>query len=313
VPEDRDQNLSGNGAAAGGTNVPPDGKLRSVGNVQAGEAEQALRTPPPDPIPDQSTPPNASPEPMPAPMPAPAPTPAPASEPDEIEALLRKATGNEPAVWNKLMPLIYTELRRLATHMMAGEPAGQTLQPTALVNEAFIKIMKQQEASWADKNHLVNAVAQVMRRIMIDRARRRKTHKHGGLKRRVDLDLDTNFSDVNLPMVDGFDPDDAELLDVELTKLELEQPRWAGVVRLRYFAGLNFEQIAEAMGFSERTVRGDWRFAKAWLLSRMSGEGEDTREGRVDDQKRGRQRKPDGEAGPSDDGNDGRSEPDARP
>lgn len=212
------------------------------------------------------------------------------AEPDEIETLLRKATGNEPAVWDKLMPLIYSELRRLATHMMAGEPAGQTLQPTALVNEAFIKIMKQPGASWADKNHLVNAVAQVMRRIMIDRARRRKAHKHGGIRKRIDLDLDTNFSDVNLPMVDGFNPDDAELLDAELTKLECEQPRWAGVVRLRYFAGLNFEQIAEAMGFSERTVRGDWRFAKAWLLSRMNGEGDQTREGRVDDMRRGRRR-----------------------
>jgi RNA polymerase sigma factor (TIGR02999 family) len=281
--------MNRSGVAESGTDVPPSAELRAMPDAKEGgqirpESESALVVP--------------------APAPAPAPSQSPAAQPDEIEVLLRKATGNEPAVWDKLMPLIYSELRRLATHMMASEPAGQTLQPTALVNEAFIKIMKQPGATWADKNHLVNAVAQVMRRIMIDRARRRKAIKHGGPRKRVDLDLDTNFSDVNLPMIDGFDPDDAELLDTELTKLEREQPRWAGVVRLRYFAGLNFEQIAEAMDLSERTVRGDWRFAKAWLLSRMNGEGEQTREGRVDEMRRGRQRK----AGDADDAADGESD-----
>jgi len=277
VPEDPDQSMNSKGEGADGTDGPNSDGLRA----KLDATEGSTRSPEPDA------------EATPAPVTLPAAGPGPATPTDEIEELLRRSTGNEPDVWNKLIPLIYAELRRLATHMMASEPAGQTLQPTALVNEAFLKIMKQPGASWADKNHLVNAVAQVMRRIMIDRARRRKAHKHGGLKKRVDLDLDTNFSDVNLPMVDGFDPDDAELLDVELTKLEREQPRWAGVVRLRYFAGLNFEQIAEAMGFSERTVRGDWRFAKAWLLSRMNGEGDETREGRVDDMRRGRQRKAD--------------------
>lgn len=196
----------------------------------------------------------------------------PPPSPDEFANLLASATGTrDPAAWNKLLEMIYGELRRLAGHVMRNEAPGQTLQPTALVNEAFIKLMNQQQGSWGDKRHFFNAAAQAMRRIMIDRARRYRREKHGGGARRVDLDVDGGgvFSELQIPALSDFTLDQAERLDNELTMMEREQPRWAEVVRLRCFAGLTMEQTAQAMALSERTVRGDYRFAKAWLTARI--------------------------------------------
>lgn len=189
--------------------------------------------------------------------------------PDECERLLKAAAGDNKEAWAKLLPLIYGELRRLANHLMAGEPAGQTLQPTALVHEAYLKLMHQPGASWVNKRHFFNAAAQAMRRIMIDRARYYKRGVHGGGGRREQLDPDLELRAVNIPALKDFSLDAAEQLDLELTELEKLQPRWAEVVRLMYFAGLTQAQAAEAMGLAERTVREDWRFARAWLMSRV--------------------------------------------
>lgn len=205
----------------------------------------------------------------------PVPMPAPAGDtsgaPDEFQQLLRQATAGDAEAWNQLLKLIYEELRRFASVLMRREPSGQTLQPTALVHEAYMKLMHQENAMWVDRRHFFNAAAQAMRRIMVDRARRYMRVKHGGEVRREDLDV------VQIPALEDFPIDVAEQLDFELAELEKQQPRWAEVVRLRCFAGLTVEQVAQVMDLAERTVRSDWRFARAWLMSRVIGEGTTTR------------------------------------
>ena len=160
-----------------------------------------------------------------------------------------------------LLPLVYDELRRLAAAKMAREAPGQTLQATALVHEAWIRLGGE-EQSWDDQSHFFGAAAEAMRRILIDRARTKQAAKRGGGWQRLDLDFIDQPSEA---------PDEALLRVSEAVEvLELEDPKAAEFVKLRFFAGLKVEEAALAMGISDRTGRRYWRFARAWLHDHLS-------------------------------------------
>jgi RNA polymerase sigma factor (TIGR02999 family) len=164
-----------------------------------------------------------------------------------------------------LLPLVYEELRRLAAHKMANELPGQTLQPTALVHEAWLRLSQQADARWLNRQQFHAVAAEAMRRILVDRARRRQARKHGGGLERVDLD------DVDVPGAG----DDAVVLQVHeaLERFGIEDAQKAEVVKLRFFAGLENAEIAALLGVSEKTVQRHWAFAKAWLHRAMQGGG----------------------------------------
>ena len=156
-----------------------------------------------------------------------------------------------------LLPLVYDELRRLAAHKMANEVPGQTLQPTALVHEAWLRLSEQSNVQWQNREHFYAVAAEVMRRILVDRARRRQARKHGGQLERVDLDAVESAMPV----------DDEQLLQVHdaLERLATEDAGKAQIVKLRFFVGLNNAEVATLLGVSEKTVKRHWAFAKAWL------------------------------------------------
>jgi RNA polymerase sigma factor (TIGR02999 family) len=161
----------------------------------------------------------------------------------------------------ELLPLIYDELRRLAAHKMAKEAPGQTLQATALVHEAWLRLSREAKTSWQNREHFYAIAGEAMRRILVDRARRRQTRKHGGGLERVELD------DVELAA-----PGDDELVLKVNDALELlarEDPEKAEVVKLKFFVGLQDQDAAELLGVSEKTVQRRWAFAKAHLYQLM--------------------------------------------
>jgi RNA polymerase sigma factor (TIGR02999 family) len=165
--------------------------------------------------------------------------------------------GNAEAP-SALLDLVYHELRRLASRRMAGEAAGQTLQATALVHEAWLRLVGEGNRRFEDRTHFFAAAAEAMRHILIDRARRRRAVRHGGEYERVDLQEDMLASP----------GDDEQLLVVNdaLENLERKHPVQAQVVKLRYFAGMSNEEIAELLGVSLSTVKNYWVFSKAWLF-----------------------------------------------
>ena len=165
--------------------------------------------------------------------------------------------GNAQAS-EELLPLVYNELRRMAAHKMASEPAGHTLQPTALVHEAWLKLVDSSSQSWQNRAHFFGAAAEAMRRILIDRARRKLAARHGGGAGRVDVD-EIDFA---APAKDD------ELLAVHeaLDALAGHDPRKAELVKLRYFAGLSIDEAAEVLGISAPTAKRDWTYARAWLF-----------------------------------------------
>jgi RNA polymerase sigma factor (TIGR02999 family) len=168
--------------------------------------------------------------------------------------------GNSKAA-EELLVLVYDELRRLAASKLAQEAPGQTLQPTALVHEAWLRLVGDQSRSFKDREHFFRASAEAMRRILIDRARRKHTARHGGGYQRVDFD--------------GFDPvapvADDQLLAVNevLDRLAVEHPVQAELVKLRYFAGLTNEEVSEVLGISVSTAKNYWTFSRAWLLNEI--------------------------------------------
>jgi RNA polymerase sigma factor (TIGR02999 family) len=169
----------------------------------------------------------------------------------------------DPRAAEELLPLVYDELRRLAAHKMAQEVPGQTLQPTALVHEAWLRLSQQADARWQNREQFYAVAAEVMRRILVDRARRRQARKHGGQLERVDLDA------VELP---GPGDDDAVVRVHEaLELLAAEDPQKAEVVKLRFFVGLENSEVAALLGVSEKTVQRHWAFAKVWLYQIMQG------------------------------------------
>ena len=179
----------------------------------------------------------------------------------EVIHILDRIQQGEAESAQALLPLIYEELRRLAAHKMAGEAAGHTLQPTALVHEAWLRLSQETRTGWKNREQFYAMAAEVMRRILVDRARRRRSQKHGGHLERVELD--------SIEPPDS--SDDETLLRVHdaLERLAQEDPEKAEVVKLRFFVGLEVAEVAAILGVSEKTVQRHWAFAKAWLYRAM--------------------------------------------
>jgi RNA polymerase sigma factor (TIGR02999 family) len=172
----------------------------------------------------------------------------------------------EPDACDRLMPLVYDELRRLAGHYMRSEPVGHTLQATALVNEVYLRLVDVERMQLEGRAHFFALAARMMRRLLVDSARARGNDKRGGHLRRVPLDEASDvFANSRL---------DFEALDDALQKLESIHPRKVQVVELRFFGGLSLEQTADTLRVSTDTVKRDWRFAKLWLLRELSDTGE---------------------------------------
>jgi RNA polymerase sigma-70 factor (ECF subfamily) len=179
----------------------------------------------------------------------------------ELTTLLDDWNKGDPAALEKLTPLIYDELRRIAHRYSQRERNGHTLQTTALVNEAYLRLAGDRKPDWQNRSHFFAVTAQVMRHILIDYARRRRYLKHGGDAQQVPLAEVASMADDRA----------AELvaLDEALEELARLDPRKTRVVELRYFGGLSLAETAEALGISLMTVRRDWRAAKAWLFRRL--------------------------------------------
>ncbi len=188
------------------------------------------------------------------------------SSADDVTIILAAIRGGDERAAGDLLPLIYDSLRRLGQQMMAQEKPGQTLQATALVHEAYLRLLGD-DTTWDDRRHFYAAAARAMRRILVERARRRGRLRHGGRRARVDLDV--------AQIAQQEDSLDYVAVDEALGRLEQEDPRVAQVVMLRFFAGLSVEDTARALGTSPRTVRRDWSYAKAWLYEALEPEEED--------------------------------------
>ena len=179
-----------------------------------------------------------------------------------MTVILNRIEKGEPEAAKELLPLVYEELRRLAASRMAQEKAAQTLQPTALVHEAWLRLVGGNEDSkWNGRGHFFGAAAEAMRRILIDRARSKGREKRGGQRERVDI------QHVTLAIQDT----DETVLAVHeaLDKLAALDPLKARIVNLRYFVGMNHQEIASALDLSEPTVRRHWAFARSWLYSEL--------------------------------------------
>jgi RNA polymerase sigma factor (TIGR02999 family) len=183
----------------------------------------------------------------------------------DVTHILTAIEQGEPHAAAKLLPLVYDELRRLAAQKLAKEKPGQTLQATALVHEAFLRLVGSQDPGWSGRGHFFAAAAEAMRRILVEAARRKAGPKAGGGRERID------FAAIE-PAVDGRRVD-LIVLDEALTALEARHPRKADLVRLRFFAGLSVEQAAEILGISVATAHKDWSYAKSWLRVAMLDQG----------------------------------------
>ena len=177
--------------------------------------------------------------------------------------MLDAVQQGDPRAAAELLPLVYDELRRLAAHQMAKERPGQTLQPTALVHEAWLRIAGTDERTWNGRQHFFAAAAEAMRRILVDRARRRLAAKRGAGAPRLDAD------EVDIPAPA---PDDQLLaVDEGLARFATVDPRKAELVKLRYFVGLSFEETAEVLGIAVPTAKQWWAYARAWLRVEIGG------------------------------------------
>ncbi len=180
----------------------------------------------------------------------------------DVTRILNAIEHGDAKAIDKLLPLVYEELRLLAARKISQEPPGQTLQATALVHEAYLRLVDAEAQNWDSRGHFFTAAAEAMRRILVENARRKKRLKRGGGRQRVDLN-DATLS-IEAPS------DDIMALDEALTKLAEENGAVADVVKLRYFTGLSLEQISEIVGVSRRTVSSYWAYARAWLYREMA-------------------------------------------
>jgi len=183
----------------------------------------------------------------------------PMSESQEVTMLLSALTKGEDGAASKLMPVVYAELRRLAGSYMRRERSDHTLQATALVHEAYLKLIEQRAVNWQSRAHFFGVAAQLMRRILIDYARGHTRDKRGGEQKKVSLDEVLLFSEQQ--------SDKLLAVDDSLNLLEKIDARQARVVELRFFGGLSVEEAAEVLGVSPKTVKRDWSVAKAWLYA----------------------------------------------
>jgi RNA polymerase sigma factor (TIGR02999 family) len=185
----------------------------------------------------------------------------------EVTRILSAIEGGDPQAASQLLRLVYDELRKLGAQKLAQEKPGQTLDPTALVHEAYLRLVAGEKVSgedqWRNRRHFFAAAAEAMRRILVEGARRKKRVKHGGDRARVDL---------REPELTAPPPEDILALDEALTRLEQEDPAAARVVQLHFFAGLPLEQAAEALGISRATAYRQWAYARAWLGCAVEGE-----------------------------------------
>jgi RNA polymerase sigma factor (TIGR02999 family) len=194
-------------------------------------------------------------------------TPPPSQQ--EVTLLLGEWSGGDQDALEKLIPLIQPELHRLAHHYMSRERPGQTLQTTALLNEAYLRLVDNPRRDWQNRTHFVAAASQLMRRIMVDRARERRALKRGGDAMKVSLNEAVLVSEERA--------EELLALDEALEKLAAQDPRKGQIVELRYFGGLTTEETADFLKISHRTVRREWRMAKVWLYCALSGEEPDER------------------------------------
>ena len=205
----------------------------------------------------------------------------------DVTRILSQIEGGDPQAAEKLLPLVYDELRKLATAKLAQEKPGQTLQATALVHEAYLRLVGANEVrdrrsevsgepsptsafgprtstSFDSRGHFFAAASEAMRRILVDLARRKQRPKHGGGRRRIDLDSVFPASDAS--------PDTVLAMDEALNKLALEAPDKARLIQLRFYGGCTLEEAAKVMGISLATAKRYWAYARAWLFSELTGE-----------------------------------------
>jgi RNA polymerase sigma factor (TIGR02999 family) len=184
----------------------------------------------------------------------------------DVTRLLDAAAAGDHKAAADLLPLVYGELRQLAAARMAAEAPGQTLQPTALVHEAYLRLIgPADDLRWENRGHFFAAAAEAMRRILVEAARRKNAARHGGGLHRHDAN--------DLPIAAPQPDEDLVALDEALSRFAQVEPRKAELVKLRYFVGLTIEETAEALGISPATAKRHWAYSKAWLLQAM-GDGE---------------------------------------
>jgi RNA polymerase sigma factor (TIGR02999 family) len=190
----------------------------------------------------------------------------------EVTRILSAVEHGDPAAAEQLLPLVYDELRRLAAQKLAHEKPGQTLQATALVHEAYVRLVGSGETEvhgaprWDSRGHFFAAAAEAMRRILIDRAREKHAHKRGGGRKRLDVDA--------ADLATRATPDQLLAVDDALAKLAREDPAAARLVELRYFAGLSVAEAGKALGMSTATAYRNWKYARAWLHGELLGTAE---------------------------------------
>jgi RNA polymerase sigma factor (TIGR02999 family) len=184
---------------------------------------------------------------------------------NDVTRILSAMERGEPQAAEQLLPLVYEELRRLAAQKLAREQPGQTLQATALVHDAYLRLIGTEDPGWEGRGHFFAAAAEAMRRILVENARRKHRRRHGGAGNRVEL--------IDVPLTGDAHADDLLDLDEALGHLAAVDPSAAELVKLRYFAGLTAEQAADALGMPHRSAYRTWSFARAWLYRRLrSGE-----------------------------------------
>jgi RNA polymerase sigma factor (TIGR02999 family) len=183
----------------------------------------------------------------------------------DVTRILNQIENGDPSKADQLLPLVYEELRELAAARLANEKPGQTLQATALVHDAYLRLVDVDKAQhWDSRGHFFAAAAEAMRRILVDIARRKKRPKHGGELNRVDLDLACTLT---------HDPvEDLLALDDVLTKFASMEPKKAELVKLRFFAGMTIPEAAEALGISRATAERYWTYARVWLYCELDGD-----------------------------------------
>jgi RNA polymerase sigma factor (TIGR02999 family) len=183
----------------------------------------------------------------------------------DVTQVLKAIEAGDPSAADQLLPLVYDELRRLAAQKLAQEKPGQTLQPTALVHEAYLRLVDgEQVSNWNSRGHFFAAAAEAMRRILVEQARKRARLKRGGDRQRLDLDA------LQLSVPEA--ADELLALDEALTDFAHKHPGKAAFVKLRYFAGLTVEEAAHSLGISTSTADRHWTFARAWLFRRIVGD-----------------------------------------
>ena len=185
----------------------------------------------------------------------------PPREPEDVTRLLEEAAQGREQAADQLLPLVYEQLKKIAQRRMADERPEHTLQATALVHEAYLRLVGDEDPKWANRAHFFKAASEAMRRILIDHARKRGRIKRGGDQKRVTISVaDLAYTE---------NPQEILVLDEAIQRLEPQDPQMAEVVRLRFYAGLSVEETANVLGVSRSTVKRDWGVARAWLFREL--------------------------------------------